>query len=246
MYSMVLMAALTTGADMPDFGRHGCRGCWGGCYGGCYGGWGGCYGSWGRGWGGCYGGWGGCYGGMGMGWGGCYGGCYGGWGGGYGGWGGGWAGWGGGWGGWGYAYAPPVFSYAAPTALAYNPIPVATAVTTRSMYPNTSPDNRATITVHLPESATLAVDGKPTTSTSATRHFYSPPLEPGRTYHYTFEARMERDGKTVKAQRSVDVTANDRREITINMPDTNPPPQGRQSAKPDENNRIRERQRVGG
>jgi uncharacterized protein (TIGR03000 family) len=67
MYAIVLAAFLTTGNEIPDFGRRGgcwggCRGCWGGCYGGCYG-WGGC-------WGGCYGGcWGGCYGGC---WG-CYG-----------------------------------------------------------------------------------------------------------------------------------------------------------------------------
>ena len=55
MYSIVLMAALTTGAA-----SEGC--CWGHAYCGCYGG----------GYGGCYGG---CYGG---GYGGCYGGCYGG------------------------------------------------------------------------------------------------------------------------------------------------------------------------
>ncbi len=48
MYSMVLMAALTTGGEVPDFGRRGgCRGgCRGGgyvsCGGGCYGGGGGC------------------------------------------------------------------------------------------------------------------------------------------------------------------------------------------------------------
>jgi uncharacterized protein (TIGR03000 family) len=223
MYSMVLMAALTTGTDMPDFGRRGgCCGCWGG-----YGrGWGGCYGCWG-GWGGCYGGWGGC------------------WGGGYGGWGGGWAGWGG-WGGWGYAYAPVAPIYSAPTALVYNALPAAAPVTTRSRYPDTSAGNRATIIVHVPESAALTVDGKPTSSTSATRRFYSPPLEPGKTYHYAFEARMERDGKTVKAQRGVDVTANDRCEITITLPDLNPPPERVQSAKPDEKKGIRDRQHAGG
>ena len=82
MYSVVLMAALSTSGEVPTFGRHGC---WGGCYGccGCYGGWGGC---WGGGWGG------GCYG------------CYGCWGGGC------WGGYGG-WGrGYGYAYAPSVYS----------------------------------------------------------------------------------------------------------------------------------------
>src|SRR5579884_3923794 len=226
MYTMVLMAALTTGADMPDFGRRGCHGCWGGCWGGCYGCWGGCYGGWGGCWGGCYGGWGG----------GCWGGCYGGWAGGW-----------GGWGGWGYAYAPVATTYAAPLALAYNPIPAASpVVTTRSMYPNSSADNRATIIVHVPENAQLIVDGKPTSSTSATRRFYSPPLEPGKSYHYTFEARMERDGKTVKAQRTVDVTANDRREITITMPDLNSPPDTPRTGKSEEKTGIRDRQRAGG
>jgi uncharacterized protein (TIGR03000 family) len=99
------------------------------------------------------------------------------------------------------------------------------------MYPDASAGNRATITVHLPETATLMVDGKPTTSTSATRHFYSPPLEPGRAFHYTFAARMERDGKTVKAERTVEVNAGDRREITLTMPDLNPPPDRQQTAR---------------
>lgn len=78
MYTIVLAALLTTGNEVPDFGRRGgCHGCYGGCYGGC---WGGCYGGC---WGGCYGGcWGGCYGGCYGG--GCYGGCYGGCGGCYG------------------------------------------------------------------------------------------------------------------------------------------------------------------
>jgi uncharacterized protein (TIGR03000 family) len=83
MYSMVLMAALSTSGDVPAFGRGGCRGGWGGCYG--------CCGCWGGGWG-C---WGGCYG--------CYG-CYGCWGGGY-----AYGGWGSGYG-YGYAYTAPVYS----------------------------------------------------------------------------------------------------------------------------------------
>src|SRR5437764_116692 len=79
MYSVVLMAALTTtAAEAPACwgcrgysACYGCSGCYGGGYGGCYGCWGGCWGS-------CYGGYGshwvssygchGCYG--------CYG-CYG-------------------------------------------------------------------------------------------------------------------------------------------------------------------------
>lgn len=69
MYSVVLMAALATSADVPNCHGHSCGcyggGYYGGCYGGCYGCWGGCYGCYG----GCYGCYGGCYG--------CYGGCYG-------------------------------------------------------------------------------------------------------------------------------------------------------------------------
>src|SRR5438552_1124229 len=53
MYSVVLMAALATGADATA-----CHGCHGGCYGsGCYGG--GCYGGCSSYYGGCYGCWGG-------------------------------------------------------------------------------------------------------------------------------------------------------------------------------------------
>ena len=63
MYSMVIMAALSTGSAAPDccFRHWGCSPCYSACYGcvGCYG-CAGCYG-------GCYGGW----------YGGCYGGCYG-------------------------------------------------------------------------------------------------------------------------------------------------------------------------
>lgn len=81
MYSVVLMAALTTGVDLPDRGgcrggccgcscgchggrRHGCCGCCGGCY-GCYG----CYGGYSYACHGCYGGVAchGCYGGVMMG-----------------------------------------------------------------------------------------------------------------------------------------------------------------------------------
>jgi uncharacterized protein (TIGR03000 family) len=61
MYTMVLMAAMSGGADMPDcHRRNSCHGCYGGgCYGGAY-------------YGGCRGG---CYGGVSYG-GGCYGGAY--------------------------------------------------------------------------------------------------------------------------------------------------------------------------
>jgi uncharacterized protein (TIGR03000 family) len=96
MYSIVLMAALSTSGDVPAFGRHGCNGCWGGCY-GCNGCWGGRAG-WRRG---CHGCWGGCYG--------CWGSCYG--------CSGGYSGWGRGY---GYAYAPAAY---APRVFATKTVP---------------------------------------------------------------------------------------------------------------------------
>src|SRR5438105_8594780 len=49
MYSLVMMAALSTGTNAPaHWFSHGCHGCFGcnGCYGSCYGCWGSCHGCW--------------------------------------------------------------------------------------------------------------------------------------------------------------------------------------------------------
>jgi uncharacterized protein (TIGR03000 family) len=121
-----------------------------------------------------------------------------------------------------YTYASPVAvrvisTEAPPVAVASNPLPAAT----RSMYydPSNSANEPATIIVHVPENATLLVNGKRTRSTSSTRLFYSPPLESGKSYQYDFEARMDRDGQTLKARKRVEVGAGDRHEISITMPD---------------------------
>lgn len=218
MYSMVLMAALTTATDMPDFGRRGgCHGCWGGCY-GC---WGGCYGGFGWGCrGGCYGGgWGGCYGGgWGGGWGGCYGGCYGWGGGGYGGyaaggWGGGYGGYAG-WGGMGSTVYAAVPTIATPMLASNAPL---AGDATSSMYYNPDPNagRRATIVVHMPADAKLTVDGKATRATSAVRRFVTPPLESGQGYHYIFKAEIDRDGEPITVTKRVDVRAGANEEVTL-------------------------------
>ena len=199
MYSMVLMAAMTTGVDMPDWGRR--WGCWG-CYGGCWG----CYG--GYGWGGYgWGGWGGyAWGGRGWrgyGWGG-YG--SGGWGA-YGAW--------GGWGGWGYVAAPVYASYASPVLVSNAPL----ASTTQSMYYDPAANNRATLIVHLPANARLLVDGKPTRSTSSVRRFFTPPLEAGENYHYDLRAEMDRNGETVTTKKRVAVRPGKTEEIYLKFPD---------------------------
>jgi uncharacterized protein (TIGR03000 family) len=213
MYSMVLMAALTTGIDMPDRGRRG------GCCGGC---WGGCYGGMGMGWGGCYGGWGGCYGGMGMG----YGGCYGmgmGWGG----------GWGGGYGGYalggygpmigGYAYSPVISSFGSwGTPIVSNAGVIPNAGTMQSFYnPPTTSGNEATVIVHVPQSASLKIDGQATQQSSSTRVFTSPPLEQGKTYIYKISAEVNRNGHTVRDTKNIEVRAGQRTEVTMNFGDSN-------------------------
>ena len=236
MYSMVLMAALTTGTDLPDGRRRGggCHGCYGGCYGGMA--YGGCYG----GYGGCYGGYGGCYGG---GWGGCYGGGYrmgygGGWGGGYGGYvlGGAspWVG--------GYAYSPMISGNGTPIVMGSPALGNAGMSQSFFFNPNNANQaNAATIIVHLPAEATLTIDGQPTQSTSGTRTFTSPPLEPGKTYSYTLRAEMNREGRSRNVKKTIDVRAGQPTEVTLNFDNANRDEEQLNAPPPDEQSTTRKR-----
>jgi uncharacterized protein (TIGR03000 family) len=225
MYSVILMAALTTGGDATTFNcrgcfggwggwgaRHGCRGYYGGCYGSYYGcngcsgynGYSGCNGC-----SGCYGGYGGVYtyasigyygyGCWGYGCNGCYGGygCH---------------------GQFGCTGAPHIFSM----------VPLATGGATGTTPPGgTNPEKnpekigmpekkdgvppppgeenlqvslspyRASLIVTLPADAKLFVDGHPMQTPAEKRVFQTPPLEPGQLYYYTLRAEVERDGKTI-------------------------------------------------
>lgn len=234
MYSIVLLAALTTGVDMPD--RGGRRG--GGCC-GCYGG-----GGYGMGYGGCYGGGygmgmggGGCYGGMGMGmgWGGCYGGMGMGWGGGYGG-----SRMVGGYGmsgGWGYgnsgyalnnysfgfgnnAYSPMMSNWGTPIVSAGGTM-LNSGGLTQSFYFNPAGASGATIIVHVPANASLSIDGQQTQQRSDYRVFTSPPLQSGKTYTYTLRAEMNRDGRLVHEEQKVDVQAGRSSEVRFNLEGSN-------------------------
>jgi uncharacterized protein (TIGR03000 family) len=192
MYSMVLMAALTTGTSAPDcwFRNHGCHG-GGGCYGsscnGCYGsyaygGYGcngysgyGCYGSASYGGYSCYGGYG-CYGGYS-----CYGscGCYGGYG----------------------CYGGGVSPYfpAGPV----NPIREVVPPPKREGSPETLAPTRARLIVELPGDATLYIDDQKMASTSTRRVFNTPELDRGETYYYMLRAEVVRDGAPVSVTKRV-------------------------------------------
>jgi uncharacterized protein (TIGR03000 family) len=198
MYSVVLMAAMTTGMDLPDLGRRGgCHGCRGGCY-GCYGGgqgYGccGCYGGHGMGYGGCTGmGYGGC---TGMGYGGCTGmghGCM-------------------GYGGYGYGGGVIMGGTAVQPGGEKAPKPKEKREESLLSAP-------ATIVVALPADAKLLIDNEATSSTGGSRVFQSPALNPGKEYQYTLTAQVVRDGKPIKAEKVVTVKAGQTTPVTLTLP----------------------------
>jgi uncharacterized protein (TIGR03000 family) len=225
MYSVVLMAALTSGVDMPDFGRRGggCCGCSGGYSAGCYGG-----GRHGRHGGGCcgtvysYG----CYGsvsyGGGFGYGGgCYGSGYG-YGGGFG-YGGGCYGSGYGYGG-GFGYGGGCYGggYILPGAgvPGGHVEPLKTKPKEKGKEEEVMGPAPATIVVELPADAKLLIGDNATTSTGSSRVFQSPALEPGREYHYTVKAEVIRDGKPVKVEQVIAVKAGETTPVTLTLPAT--------------------------
>jgi uncharacterized protein (TIGR03000 family) len=191
MYTMVLMAALTTGTATPAChwrSCHGCHGCWGGYSGchGCWGGYGACHGCYGGSYGG-YGGWGcngcnGCYGGWG-GYGACHG-CHG-----------------------GYGYAPAYATPVQPAVPAEGPVEKVPAPPKKKTGTDTSAVDRAQLIVELPIDAKLYIDDNQMKTTAAKRTFNTPPLQPGQAYYYMLRAEVERDGQTISQTTRVIVRA---------------------------------------
>jgi uncharacterized protein (TIGR03000 family) len=248
MYSVVLLMALSGGAETPA--ADGCNGCYGGgCYGGgCWGG--GCHGgglfshgcrggglfSHGcHGGGGCHGGYGchggglfshGCHGGGGCNGGchggaGCNGGCHGGLfhrgGGCHGGYGcnGGCHG--------GAVVCNGGCAGAAACNGAPAPAPAPKKEKAKEMPgpkkgEEASLSAPATIIVSLPSEAALKVDDYVTTSTSATRVFMSPKLNPGQDFSYTLTAEIVRDGKPVVASKRITVRAGEETRVSMEFP----------------------------
>jgi len=214
MYSVVLMAALTSGTTAPDcfFRFHNrcggvCYGssCYGGacygssCYGSsCYGS--SCYGS------SCYGS--SCYGGA------CYG-CYGSW--------SSYSGWGcygsscygsinchgcygcyGCYGCTGYMPVSPATGPAMPPAGEQLPEPKKEKKGSEASIPN-----RARLIVELPSDATLYIDDQPMKTTAGRRAFQTPDLERGQSYYYDLRAEVVREGQTITERKRVIVRPGD-------------------------------------
>jgi uncharacterized protein (TIGR03000 family) len=75
----------------------------------------------------------------------------------------------------------------------------------------------ATVRVTLPADATLTIDGRATHSTSAERLFVSPPIEPGKSYHYTFRAEFVRGRKTITLEQNVVVRAGRETDVSLGL-----------------------------
>jgi uncharacterized protein (TIGR03000 family) len=77
----------------------------------------------------------------------------------------------------------------------------------------------AILVVTLPVDAKLTIDDTATTSTSATRRFASPVLEPGQNFYYTLKGQLARDGRVFTASRRVTVRAGQETRVSLDFPE---------------------------
>jgi uncharacterized protein (TIGR03000 family) len=77
------------------------------------------------------------------------------------------------------------------------------------------------VVVTLPADARLTIDGEPTTATGERRVFETPALSPGWSYHYLLVAEVALDGKPLKMQKRVEVTAG--KEVAVTLAPPAPP-----------------------
>jgi uncharacterized protein (TIGR03000 family) len=71
---------------------------------------------------------------------------------------------------------------------------------------------RAQLHIRLPANARLTIEGQKTMQTGPLRHFYSPPLESGKSYHYTFVWTYQQEGQTYQAKKTLHVRAGEDRQ----------------------------------
>ena len=207
MYSIVLVMALSGGAEAPAFGGgRGCHGCSGssGCYASsCHGGYSGCSSSCHGGRRGCHGR-SSCHGGRRHGCHGCSGysgcnGCHG-----------------------SASYGCHGTVYGGCTGCSGTVITPAPA-----KMPEKVPAKKiegsgsltpATIVVSLPADAKLSINDAATTSSAAVRTFESPALEAGKDFHYTLKAEAVRDGQTVTTTKLVTVRGGEETRVSLELP----------------------------
>jgi uncharacterized protein (TIGR03000 family) len=77
---------------------------------------------------------------------------------------------------------------------------------------------RAVIVVNLPADARLTINGRSTSSTSATRVLASPQLPLGQSFYYTLRAEVVRDGQTLATTQRVTVRGGYQTRVTLRVP----------------------------
>jgi uncharacterized protein (TIGR03000 family) len=113
------------------------------------------------------------------------------------------------------------------------PAPVTTVTTTQSLYytpPTTTGSGVSSVSytepaataarlhVRVPADATLWIDDKPTAQTGPERDFITPPLTPGRNYHYDMRARWMDNGKPVERTVRVEIRPNQTSQVDFLAP----------------------------
>ncbi len=87
-------------------------------------------------------------------------------------------------------------------------------------------DRKAHLWLRVPADAEVWFDGDKTRQTGTLRHYYTPPLTPGKQFSYQVLARWTEDGKTVERKQRVEVRAGE----TVRV-DLIPPPRGQDEMK---------------
>jgi len=72
--------------------------------------------------------------------------------------------------------------------------------------------------VSLPPDAKLFVEDMVTSSTSNSRLFVSPPLEPDKVFFYTLKGQMVRNGQALTTTQRVPVRAGQETEVSLEFP----------------------------
>jgi len=136
-----------------------------------------------------------------------------------------------------YGYSYPNYSYG------YSPQYYSTPDT--AVYNNPQPNSSVSaygnpgmvqswVKVILPDPmARLTVQGQPSQQTGNERSFYSTPLEPGKTYAYTFQATWMQNGQEVTREKRVDIVAG--QNTIVNFMDANNAAPGGETMPPNPN-----------
>jgi uncharacterized protein (TIGR03000 family) len=95
------------------------------------------------------------------------------------------------------------------------------------VFPSVGP---ATIVFQVPTGAKVYFDDEPTSQTSATRVYRTPPLPAGRDFHYAVKVEVNQGGKLLTETRNITVRAFSTTRVDLTKPsnadENQPPPPG--------------------